>query len=61
MIHTVKGFSVVNKTEVDAFLEFPSFSMIQVGPGDQFSDRNFYHAVLFYSPIALMRMSHKEV
>ena len=25
MIHTVKGFSVVNEVEVDVFLEFPSF------------------------------------
>ena len=25
MIHTVKGFSIVNKAEVDAFLEFSSF------------------------------------
>ena len=25
MIHTVKGFSVVHKTEVDVFLEFPRF------------------------------------
>ena len=25
MIHTVKGSSVVNKTEVDVFLEFPCF------------------------------------
>ena len=25
MIHTVKGFSVVDETEVDVFLEFPSF------------------------------------
>ena len=23
MIHTVKGFSVVNETEIDVFLEFP--------------------------------------
>ena len=29
VIHTVKGFSVVNETEVDVFLEFSSFSMIQ--------------------------------
>ena len=28
MIHTVKGFGIVNKAEVDAFLEL-SFSMIQ--------------------------------
>ena len=25
MIHTVKGFSVVDETEVDTFLEFPCF------------------------------------
>ena len=25
MIHTVKGFSVVNETQVDVFLEFPCF------------------------------------
>ena len=25
MIHTVKGFSVVNEAEVDIFLEFPCF------------------------------------
>ena len=25
VIHTVKGFSVVNKVEVDVFLEFPCF------------------------------------
>ena len=25
MIHTVKGFSIVNELEVDVFLEFPCF------------------------------------
>ena len=25
MIHTAKGFNTVNETEVDVFLEFPSF------------------------------------
>ena len=25
MIHTVKGFSVVDETEIDVFLEFASF------------------------------------
>ena len=28
-IHTVKGFSLVNEAEVDVFLEFFPFSMIQ--------------------------------
>ena len=26
MIHTVKGFGIVNEAEVDVFLEFPCFS-----------------------------------
>ena len=25
MIHTVKGFGIINETEVDVFLEFPNF------------------------------------
>ena len=25
MIHTVKGFSIVNEAEIDVFLEFPCF------------------------------------
>ena len=29
MIHTVKGWSVVNEAEVDVFLEFLAFSRIQ--------------------------------
>ena len=29
VIHTVKGFRVVNEAEVDVFLEFPCFSTIQ--------------------------------
>ena len=29
VIHIVKGFITVNEAEVDGFVEFPSFSMIQ--------------------------------
>ena len=29
VIHTVKGFDIVNKAEIDVFLELSSFSMIQ--------------------------------
>ena len=29
VIHTVKGFSIINEAEVDVFLEFPWFSKIQ--------------------------------
>ena len=33
MIHTVKGFSVANETEVDVFMEFPCFlyDLVNVG------------------------------
>ena len=29
VIHTVKGFGIINKAEVDVFLELSVFSMIQ--------------------------------
>ena len=31
MIHTVKGFGIVNKTEIDVFLEFSFFFYDSVG------------------------------
>ena len=37
VIHTVKGFSVVNETEVDVFLEFPCFHYDPVDVGDLIS------------------------
>ena len=38
MIHTVKGFSVVNKAEVDVFLEFSIFFYDPVGVDNLISD-----------------------
>ena len=37
MIHTVKGFYVVNETEVDIFLEFPCFLYDPVNVGNLIS------------------------
>ena len=37
MIHTVKGFSIVDKREVDVFLEFPSFLYDPVNVADLIS------------------------
>ena len=37
MIHTVKGFGVVNETEVDVFLEFPCFLYDPVNVGNLIS------------------------
>ena len=37
MIHTVKDFSIVDETEVDAFLEFPCFLYDPVNVGNLIS------------------------
>ena len=37
VIHTVKGFSTVNETEVDAFLEFPCFVYDPANVGNMIS------------------------
>ena len=38
MIHTIKGFSVVNEAEVDVFLEFSCFFYNPVDVGNLISD-----------------------
>ena len=37
MIHTVKGFGIVNKAEIDVFLEFSSFLYDPVDVGNLIS------------------------
>ena len=37
MIHTVKGFSIVNETELDVFLEFPCFLCYPANVGNLIS------------------------
>ena len=46
MIHTVKGFSVVNEAEVDVFLEFPSFLYDPVNVGNLIS--GLYFIIITY-------------
>ena len=41
MICIVKGFAVVDKTEVDAFLEFPNFLYDLANAGNLISDSSF--------------------
>jgi len=41
VIHTVKGFSIVNKAEIDVFLELSCFF-----EGVQFSSIQFSHSVV---------------
>ena len=41
-IHTVKGFSVVNKTEIDVFLKFPFFLYNPVKVGNLISSSSLF-------------------
>ena len=48
MIHTVKGFSVVNEAEVDVFLEFPCFLYDPVDVGNLASGSSAFSKSSFY-------------
>ena len=48
MISTVKGFSVVNKAEVDVFLEFPCFSHDPVDVGNLISGSSAFSISSLY-------------
>ena len=41
MIHTVKGFSIVNETEINAFLKFPCFLYNPANVGNLISSSSF--------------------
>ena len=42
VIHTVKGFSVVNETEIDVLLEFSCFSYDPMNVGNLISDSSAF-------------------
>ena len=42
MIHTVKGFSIVNEAEVDVLLEFPCFFYDSTDVGNLISDSSAF-------------------
>ena len=42
VIHTVKGLSVVNETELDVFLEFPCFLYDSANAGNLISDSSAF-------------------
>jgi len=47
VIHTVKGFSIVNEVEVDVFLEFPCFPCDQTNVGNLISSSAFSKPSLY--------------
>ena len=48
VIHTVKGFSVVNEAEVDVFLELPCFLCDAVDVGNLISASSAFSKSSFY-------------
>ena len=42
VIHTVKGFSIVNEAEVDVFMEFPCFFYDPMDVGNMISDSSAF-------------------
>ena len=48
MIHTVKGFGIVNKAEVDAFLGFPCFLYDPMNVDSLISDYSAFSKLSLY-------------
>jgi len=48
MIHTVKGFSILNETEVDVFLEFPCFLYDPMNVGNLISSSSAFSKPSLY-------------
>ena len=53
VIHTVKGFSVVNEAEVDVFLEFPSFFYDPMAVGNLTSGSSAFLIQLVHGKFSL--------
>ena len=51
MIHTVKGFGVVSETEIDVFLEFPSFLYDPMNVGNLISGSSSFSKPSWYLEI----------
>ena len=65
VIHTVKGFSVVNEAEVDVFLEFPCFFYDPADVGNLISGSSSFSKCIMYiwkfSVHILLKPSLKDV
>ena len=65
VIHTVKGFSLVNETEVDVFLEFPCFLCdptnvgILISGSSAFSNSSLY--IWKFSVHVLLKLGLKDL
>ena len=48
VIHTVKGFSIVNEAEVDVFLELPHILYDPINVGNLISDSSAFSEPILY-------------
>ena len=55
MIHTGKGFSIVDKVEKDVFLEFSSFLYDPMDVGNLISGSNYYYYFILYLLVSLWK------
>ena len=64
MIHIVKGFSIVNETEIDVFLEFPCFLYDPANVGNLISGSSTFSKLSFniwkFSVHILLKPSLKD-
>ena len=51
VIHTVKGFSIVNEAEVDVFLEFPWFFYDPTDVSNLISGSSAFYFFFFFFPL----------
>ena len=65
MIHTVKGFSIVNEAEIDVFLRFPCFFYDLADAGNLISGSSAFSKSIVYiwklSVHILLKPSLKDV
>ena len=60
VIHTVKGFSIVNKAEIDVFLELPCFFHDPADVGNLISDSSTFSKASLNISLALGLCTLKE-
>ena len=60
VIHTVKGFGIVSKAEIDVFLELFCFFRYQAPPSMGFSRQEYWSGLPLPSPVFLPREFQRE-
>ena len=59
VINTVKGFGIVNKAEIDVFLELSCFFYDPADVGNLISGSSAFSKKVYYKPISLTNINGK--